>query len=269
MTVLLQISDTHFGTERAHVAEALLRLAHQLKPAVAVVSGDVTQRARRSQFEAAREFVSRLEAPAVVAIPGNHDIPLFNVLARSFYPYAGFERAFGKQPDPQWQSDDFLVTAVNTTRWYRHKDGEVSAQQIESVSRHLRAATNYQLRVVVTHQPVHVLRGSEVHNRLHGHEAAIEAWTQAGADIIMGGHIHLPYIAPLHEHYPQLPRRCWVVQAGTAVSSRVRRKNPNSVNVIRRSHALECIAERWDYHADINAFTCVNTEHLHLQRTNA
>lgn len=266
MTVLLQISDTHFGTERDHVAIALLKLAQQLKPAALIFSGDVTQRARRSQFTAAREFVERIAAPAVIAIPGNHDIPLFNVFARAFYPYAGFERAFGKQLAPEWQSDEFLVTAVNTTRRYRHKDGEVSAEQIDSVAERLRAATDQQLRVVVTHQPVHVLQGSEVHNRLHGHEEAITIWAQAGADIIMGGHIHLPYIAPLHEHYPQLLRRCWVVQAGTAVSSRVRKKHPNSVNVIRRSQPLECIAERWDYHADDNAFTCVKIEQLHLQR---
>lgn len=266
MTVLLQISDTHFGTERAHVAEALLKLTHELRPAALVFSGDVTQRARRSQFEAAREFVSRLAVPATVVIPGNHDIPLFNLFARLFYPYAGFERAFGKQQVPEWQSDDFLVTAVDTTRRYRHKDGEVSGEQIESVARRLSAAKKHQLRVVVTHQPVHVLRGSEVHNRLHGHEQAITAWAQAGADIIMGGHIHLPYIAPLHEHYPQLSRRCWVVQAGTAVSSRVRKMHPNSVNVIRHSQPLECVAERWDYHADDNAFTCIKTEHLHLQR---
>jgi 3',5'-cyclic AMP phosphodiesterase CpdA len=266
MTVLLQISDTHFGTEREHVAAALLKLAHQLKPAALIFSGDVTQRARRSQFAAAREFVTRIAAPVVIAIPGNHDIPLFNVFARVFYPYAGFEREFGTQLDPEWRSDEFLVTAVNTTRRYRHKDGEVSAEQIDSVARRLRDATDQQLRVVVTHQPVHVLRGSEVHNRLHGYAEAITTWAQAGADIIMGGHIHLPYIAPLHEHYPQLARRCWVVQAGTAVSSRVRKKHPNSVNVIRRSQTLECIAERWDYHADDNAFTCVKTEHLHLQR---
>ncbi|MDY6945793.1 MAG: metallophosphoesterase [Pseudomonadota bacterium] len=265
MTALLQISDTHFGTEQAPVVEALLRLANELKPAVVILSGDVTQRARRAQFAAAGAFVKRFPA-TLVAVPGNHDIPLFNVIARLFHPYAGFERTFGTNLEPQWQSSDAMIICVNTTRASRHKDGEVSQQQIQRVSQRLALATAQQLRVVVTHQPVHVLRGSEVHNRLHGHYEAIKAWSQAGADIIMGGHIHLPYIAPLHADYTELPRRCWVVQAGTAVSSRVRARHPNSVNVITRSDATTVNAERWDYSAERDQFHCVKSEQLNLDR---
>lgn len=266
MTVLLQISDPHFGTEQPSVVEALLRFAAEARPAVVVVSGDITQRARRSQFEAARQFVSRLSPPAVVAIPGNHDVPLFNVFARLLCPYSGFQRAFGTQLESEWLSNEFMVIGVNTTRAYRHKDGEVSTEQIERVSQRLRIANAEQLRIVVTHQPVHVLRGSEIHNRLHNHEAAIEAWSSAGADVIMGGHIHLPYIAPLHEHYSYLRRRCWVVQAGTAVSSRVRASHPNSVNLIKREDSRTAVAERWDYSVERDNFHCVKAERFDLDR---
>lgn len=266
MSVLLQISDTHFGTEQPLVIEALLRLANELQPKLVVLSGDVTQRARRSQFDAARDFVKRFTTSALVAVPGNHDIPLLNGVARLFYPYAGFERVFGTNLEPEWQDSDAMVICVNTTRPSRHKDGEVSAEQILRVSKRLAAATEQQLRVVVTHQPVHVLRGSEVHNRLHGHQEAIQAWSDAGADIIMGGHIHLPYIAPLHEHYTELRRRCWVVQAGTAVSSRVRARHPNSVNIITRPSAGLACAQRWDYSAEHDRFHRVNAEELNLDR---
>lgn len=276
MTVLLQISDTHFGTEQPPVVEALLQLAHETRPALVVLSGDITQRARRSQYAAAQEFVSRIgppeRSPAVLAIPGNHDIPLFNVFGRMFRPYGGFERAFGGQLEPEWESPEFLVIGVNTTRPARHKDGEVSMQQIEQVSQRLQTATPRQVRVVVTHQPVHVVKGSEIHNRLHGHYEAISAWSRAGADIIMGGHIHLPYIAPLHEHYERVSRRCWVVQAGTAVSARVRRLQSNSVNVVRCEQGpervpSECVVERWDYSASSDAFTREIVQTLHLDRT--
>ena len=266
MTALLQISDTHFGTEQPLVVEALLRLAHQLQPAVVILSGDITQRARRAQFDAAREFAKRISTSALVAVPGNHDIPLFNVVARLFYPYAGFERAFGNNLEPEWRDSEVMVICVNTTRASRHKDGEVSAEQILRVSKRLATATRRQLRIVVTHQPVHVLRSSEIHNRLHGHYEAIKVWSDAGADIIMGGHIHLPYIAPLHEAYTDLSRRCWVVQAGTAVSTRVRARHPNSVNVITRADAKMACAERWDYDAELDRFHCVKSEQLNLDR---
>jgi predicted phosphodiesterase len=130
----------------------------------------------------------------------------------------------------------------------------------------LATASERQIRIVVTHQPVHVLRGSEIHNRLHGHADAIPAWSNAGADVIMGGHIHLPYVAPLHEHYRELRRRCWVVQAGTAVSTRVRARHPNSVNLIKREDAHVCLAERWDYNAERQKFHCVTVERLNLDR---
>jgi 3',5'-cyclic AMP phosphodiesterase CpdA len=266
MTVLLQISDTHFGTEQPLVVEALLRLIAEVQPALLIVSGDVTQRARRAEFAAVGQFIKRITGPAVVAIPGNHDIPLFNVIARLFYPYAGFERTFGVNLEPEWQDSHAMVVCVNTTRPSRHKDGEVSSEQILRVSKRLATASKQQLRIVVTHQPVHVLRGSEVHNRLHGHYEAIKAWSEAGADIIMGGHIHLPYISPLHEDYAELRRRCWVVQAGTAVSSRVRARHPNSVNVITRADAQSACAQRWDYSLERDQFHCVKTEQLNLDR---
>jgi 3',5'-cyclic AMP phosphodiesterase CpdA len=265
MTALLQISDTHFGTEQQPVVAALLRLASEVRLSAVILSGDVTQRARRTQFDAARDFVKQLALPTVV-IPGNHDIPLFNVIARLFYPYAGFERAFGTTLEPEWENSDAKVICVNTTRPSRHKDGEVSAEQIRRVSQRLATATRQQLRIVVTHQPVHVLRGSEVHNRLHGHHEAIKAWSDAGADLIMGGHIHLPYIAPLHEHYPDVRRRCWIVQAGTAVSYRVRARHPNSVNIISRADTQTVFAERWDYSAEREQFMLAAKEQMNLDR---
>lgn len=266
MTLLLQISDTHFGTEQPRVVEALVRLVDEVRPTVVVLSGDVTQRATRTQFDVAKNFVARLATSAVLTIPGNHDIPLFNVFGRLFDPYGGFKRAFGTELEPEWQSSEVMIICVNTTRPHRHQDGEVSVEQILRVSRRLESATQQQLRVVVTHQPVHVLRGSEIHNRLHGHHAAVRSWADAGADIVMGGHIHLPYIAPLHGQYQDLSRRCWVVQAGTAVSNRVRAHHPNSVNLLKRIDANTCLAERWDYDAALDRFHSVTVAHLNLQR---
>lgn len=257
MSCLLQISDPHFGTERPEVLAALERFARALAPQVVVLSGDITQRATRRQFAAARAFVDRLAAPALVAIPGNHDIPLFQLGARLFDPYGRYADAFGTELEPVFESDDWLVIAVNTTRWYRHEDGEVSPAQIERVAARLAAAAPSQLRVVVTHQPVLVTRPEDLHNRVHGHRAAVARWCAAGMDLILGGHIHLPFVRPLAEAGAGCPATAWAVQAGTAVSSRVRGGHPNSVNVLRLADAAEgrvCEAERWDHSAVEQAF---------------
>ncbi|MBK1685662.1 metallophosphoesterase family protein [Rhodoferax fermentans] len=252
MSVLLQISDAHFGTEQASVVEALVALSQQQRPDVLVLSGDITQRARASEFHAARALVNRLGKP-VLAIPGNHDIPLFNLGSRLLHPYARHCEAFGDELEPVHTSPELLVLCINTTRWYRHKNGEVSPAQIERVSKRLASAEPGQLRVVVVHHPVAVLRAVDVQNLLRGHAAALQLWAAAGADLVLGGHIHLPYVIAL----PDLARPMWAVQAGTAVSSRVRDGVPNSVNLLRwgsDAPAGRCLIERWDYTAASQAF---------------
>lgn len=261
MSVLLQLSDSHFGTEQALVVEALATLAKQQRPDLLVLSGDITQRATRSQFAQARAFTVRLGAP-LVAIPGNHDIPLFNLGQRLFHPYARYHEAFGNVLEPTHASRELLVQCVNTTRWYRHKGGAVSSNQIKRVASRLRSAEPGQLRVVVVHQPIAVLRSTEQHNLLHGHDEALQSWAAAGCDVVLGGHIHLPYVMAL----TSLTHPLWAVQAGTCVSRRVRAGAANSVNILRWSgdtvHGC-CIIEQWDYTAENQAFVRTDVTEIH------
>ncbi len=260
MSVVLQISDPHFGTERAAVVQALEALARQQRPDLLVLSGDITQRALPQEFGLARAFVDRLGAP-VLAIPGNHDIPLFDLWARLRHPYARHQAAFGDELEPQFSAADLLVLCVNTTRWYRHQNGEVSGAQIERVASRLAGAGAAQLRVVVVHQPIAVPHARDLPDRLRGHATALRRWAAAGADLVMGGHIHLPYVMAL----PGLARPMWAVQAGTAVSSRVRDGLPNSVNLLRcgpDAPAGHCSIERWDCPAPHAAFVRSAVTHI-------
>jgi len=272
MNKLLHISDPHFGTAQPPVMEALFELAQAQRPEVLVLSGDITQRARASQFRQARAFCDRLAIPRMLALPGNHDIPLFNPFQRLLTPYARYLRAFGPELESCLQTPWLRVIGVNTTRRWRHKNGEVSAGQIERVVADLRKAEPAQLRVVVVHQPVHVLRAEDEHDRLRGWEAAVRAWADAGADIVMGGHIHLPYVSELSSCVAGLGRRLWCVQAGTALSSRVRWEAPNSVNLLCRDagiQPLQCQLQRWDYRAATGRFELVQSSELLLDRAPA
>lgn len=264
MTVLLQISDPHFGTEQPAVVKALVALAHEIRPDLLILSGDITQRARAPQFEAAAEFVRALEIPHVVAIPGNHDIPLFDLAARALDPYARYRRAFGDDLEPRFDAPDCLVLGVKTTRRYRHTDGEISDEQRERVAVELGRASPAQLRVIVVHQPVAVPRDSEVHNVAHGSEAAVRRWSESGADLVLAGHIHLPFVLPLHETMAPLARPLWAVNAGTAVSTRTRYDAGNSVNVLRTcpGEARVCSVEHWTFRSPPAAFVQTATIRL-------
>lgn len=269
MSLLLQVSDPHFGTERPEVVEALLQFAAEQQPNIVVVSGDVTQRARARQFAVARRFVDRLGVPQTLVIPGNHDIPLYNLPARLLRPYAGYCRAFGDELEPVIDTADWLVIGVKTTRRRRHKDGEISPAQVERVAARLAAATPRQLRLIVTHQPLLATRRSDRANVLHGAGQAIRRWSAAGGDIVLSGHIHLPFVEPFSEQFEGLPRALWAVEAGTAVSHRIREGADNSVNLVRRVDGeplSHCIAERWDFSPASKRFERVTASHLKLSR---
>ena len=258
MPLLLQISDTHFGTEQAPVLEALLQLAQQQRPELVVLSGDVTQRARPDQFRAAKTALDRFKLPVLV-IPGNHDIPLYDVFTRLVRPYARYRAAFGELLEPVHVSPEFLVVSVKTTRRWRHSNGVVSDRQIERVAERLQQATPEQLRIVVVHQPVAVQRDADAHDRLRNCDRALARWAAAGCDLVLGGHIHLPYVIEL----PGLSRPIWAVQAGTALSSRVRGGIPNSVNLLRwgaaARRARHCSIERWDFAGDTGTFVRISS----------
>lgn len=272
MTVLLHLSDPHFGTENPKVVDAVLRFAAQQRPQVVVMSGDITQRARRAQFDAARRFTDELNIATTLVIPGNHDTPLFNLIARFLHPYANYCRAFGPLLEPTHESPELLILCLNTTRATRRKNGEVSSEQIERVADRLRQARREQLRIVVTHHPAFVTRPEDIFNLLRRRRMAVQTWAAAGADIVLGGHIHLPYVRALHESNLAAPRPMWIVQAGTAVSNRVRGSVPNSVNLLRynaEGEPLSCVIERWDYKVSHDCFECKETTIIALNRDSA
>lgn len=267
MTVILHLSDPHFGTEQAEVEEALISLVRQHQPDVAILSGDITQRARKYQFRRARAFLDALDIPASLVIAGNHDIPLFNLPLRLFKPYANYAAYFGDIMEPVIESPALCVIGVKTTRRYRHVNGEVSDQQIDRVSRLLRQAGPTRLRIVVTHQPVCVVHRQDKKNELIGAARAVNSWSQAGADLILGGHIHLPFHVPLHQVLTGINRRVWAVQAGTALSTRTRRNAGNSVNILRYHPGGAtrcCCLEQWDYLSGHLQFCCVSRQTLNL-----
>ena len=268
MTILLQVSDTHFGTEQRPVVQALLQLTRVEVPDLVVMSGDITQRGRRHQFAAARAFTDQLKPAALLTIPGNHDIPLFNLALRALAPYSNYSRAFGEILEPEFESAHLLVIGVNTTRPRRHKHGELSVEQIDRVTKRLQRAAAPQLRVIVVHQPVLAIRPNDEDNLLNGHRQAVPAWAAAGGDIIMGGHIHLPYVRSMRTTFGALPRDIWTVQAGTAVSSRLREGIPNSVNLIRCDGVVSprrCAVERWDYVSTPRRFELHSTQELSFE----
>jgi 3',5'-cyclic AMP phosphodiesterase CpdA len=266
---LLHLSDPHFGSERPVVVRALQALAQALEPSLTVVSGDLTQRARPHQFRAAGRFFGALKAVTADApqliVPGNHDVPILNLLARVRAPYALFCETFGPDREPVFDDVSVLVLGVDTSTPRRRVDGEVTEQQQQRVSAALANARPEQLKVVVVHQPVAVPADSQRQRLLHGGQAAAQAWVRAGADLILGGHIHLPFVLPVSEAGDSMAGPAWLVHAGTAVSDRLRMGAPNSVNEFRYARESRSLRlRRWDFDEASESFRVRNDQPLPL-----
>ncbi|MBR9883618.1 MAG: metallophosphoesterase [Oceanospirillales bacterium] len=246
---LLHLSDPHFGTEQQAVGDALLERASELVPDLVILSGDITQRATAKQFEQAAQFVARLPVDVpVLAVPGNHDIPLWDIGRRLLSPYGRYKACF-KLPPFEWCDGDVQVIALNSAPRWRHRNGELDTESLREQLRTY-AERPARHRIALFHHPVDCRRHQDRHNIIRGAEQICEVLGDHGIDLVMGGHIHDPLMRTSEHLYPNLRPTQVFLLAGTCISSRTRVGAPNSFNLIDiRRPGEEMLIERWDMEA--------------------
>ncbi|MEO8362415.1 MAG: metallophosphoesterase family protein [Vicinamibacteria bacterium] len=245
MSTIAHISDLHFGAHCPEIVDGLVADLATLKPTLIAVSGDLTQRARAREFIAARAFLDRLEIPRLV-VPGNHDIPLFDLLSRFGRPLARFRRYINQDVDPFFQSDGLAVLGINTARSNTWKEGRVSAAQVELIRRRFGSPTDRVIKVLVTHHPFLPTPGGDTSQIVGRAGDALRAAESTGVDVMLAGHLHMGYTGDVRTHHIGIRRGIVVAQAGTATSHRVRNE-PNGYNLISLSAERLAFAVRvWD-----------------------
>jgi 3',5'-cyclic AMP phosphodiesterase CpdA len=250
MPRIAHLSDLHFGAHDERLVAAVERRIDELDPDLVVISGDFTQRARTDEFKEASRFLDRLKGMGheVLGVPGNHDVPLYDVLRRFLSPLTRYRRFIDESLCPFHELSGVAVLGINTARSLTFKDGRINERQLGFIRDSFARTRPDTARVLVTHHPLFALPvgdGPALGEAVGRQEMALDAIAAAGVDLLLAGHHHRASTHHAHELVtgagPAL-----VIQAGTATSTRLREEEPSFNLIDVGSGAVTVAVQAWD-----------------------
>jgi 3',5'-cyclic AMP phosphodiesterase CpdA len=246
LRIIAHLSDLHFGHVDPAIPPVLRAALLDIAPDLLVVSGDLTQRARREQFWQARHFFDSLPFPRVV-VPGNHDVPLYNVLARWLRPLEKYKTIISADLEPVYADEEIVAVGINTARALTFKNGRINQRQVNQLHERLAAiGPGARVRIVVAHHPFILPEGADPRDLIGRAKMGLSAFAEAEVDLILSGHLHVGRTVVEATLDGAAGPSLLLIQAGTATSTRLR-DDMNSFNVLRIAHP-ELTIERlsWD-----------------------
>lgn len=198
----------------------MLSLARERGPDYVVISGDLTQRAKPAQFAAAKRFVESMPCPTLV-VPGNHDVPLYRFWERYLAPFGAWRKHFSPHLEPEIVEDEVCMVGLNTAWNGTLTGGRISRAQCRRLREVFGAAPPTAYRIAVLHH--NLLRPGDLEDvpaPLLGSVPALAALQASGVEMVLSGHTHQSYVAPLLATGGE--DGGVIVSAGTTTSSRGR-----------------------------------------------
>lgn len=231
MRRIVHISDIHFGKADLGMVERVVEKITELAPNLVVLSGDLTQRAKAAEFKAARGFLDRISYPLVV-VPGNHDVPLYNVFDRFVNPLERYKKFISADLLPFYKDAEMAVLGLNTARSLTIKGGRISSDQIAAVREKMDGLSDKMLKIIVTHHPFDLPEELDEADIVGNAVEAMPVFSESGADIFLAGHLHVSHIVNSARRYKlDNGKAALIIQAGTAASVRFRGEI-NSFNLL-------------------------------------
>ncbi len=244
MTTVVHISDLHFDRVVPGCDDALVDILAELEPTVVVVSGDFTMAGRPSEFEAAGAFLDRIDAP-IVACPGNHDVPAYNLWQRFVSPLGRYSRVVGSRAAESFRTDDTAVLALNSARsWHfssNWSNGRLNRAQIRRAEAFFRDHADAPTKLLVTHHPLCIPPEVLGFRRAGGADRALAMCGRAGVHAVLTGHLHRQFATVAPRHTPPGEKPLRLLNAGTTLSDRHRLDEPNGFLVLRCRSGVEDI----------------------------
>lgn len=233
--MLVHLSDLHFGAERQDCLDAIIEFCQNHPVEAVVVSGDLTQRARFKQFHRCKQFLLTLKLPYLV-VPGNHDIPLFNLYRRFFQPFSYYQLFFGAL-EQQLETQNFYMIGLNTVRPKFHTKGALSHAQIDRITSQLTHAPSDKKIIIVSHQPFYTADIDHHHFTDCPDLAtqALQQWQGSNQALfaLLHGHLHMTAVHDLNSIYKLGSNQpIYDIHVGSSSSYRLYASYPNSLNTV-------------------------------------
>jgi len=243
MARIAHLSDIHFGANDRRIVDATEAWLNARQPDLVIISGDFTQRARVNQFRDASAYLGRLRRAGhdLLVVPGNHDIPLYDVATRFLAPLHRYKRYISSTLCPWFENDEIAVLGLNTARSLTIKDGRINRDQIALMQGRFARVAPEKTRILVTHHPLFAMpigEGGELSEAVGRHGDAVKAACAAGIRIALAGHFHRTYAQEANKMVEKAGSAL-VIQAGTATSTRLRNAEPQSFNWIHTNGSAD------------------------------
>ncbi len=242
MKSILHLSDLHFGTEIPEVLAGLRADLVRERPTLVTISGDLTQRATPDQFRAARAFLDELPSPYIV-VPGNHDVPLYNLYERFFRPLRRYRKYVTDDLTPEFQADDLVVMGIATAHGKTFKNGHIEPSHLAHICTTM-TPSPARWKVLVAHHPFSIPHGVD-DEPLHGAKQAMPRLEASGVDIILTGHLHVAHSTDA-AGFRTDDRRVVEVHAGSAISHRLRGESNGYNRLEVDGPVLRLVNRLWD-----------------------
>lgn len=221
---IAQFSDIHCGDPRfdEHLAHRVIDGVNASGADLVVIPGDLTAFGYPDELDQARRLIDTVEAPDVLVIPGNHDCR--NV------GYVHFEELFGPRCFsarlPFTVDGDggatVRVIAVDSSK-PDLDDGEVGRDRHAWLAEQLDEPAEFKV-VMLHHHLVSIPRTGRERNIVWDAGDVLEILAEHGADLVLAGHKHVPYVWPI--------AGMLIATSGTASTWRTRGPVPPSYNLI-------------------------------------
>lgn len=201
MRTLVHISDLHFGKFDSQIIKPLQKSIRDINPDLLIISGDITDRGRSSQFRRAREFLNSLPARKFI-VPGNHDVPLYKRFILVGKPLKRFQKFISSDLEPFYSDDEIAVLGINTTKVVALTgNGRIGEEHLASIQERFLNMEGPRVKILVTHHPFDLPSQPIRHGLVRGAKRAMNTLKDCGVDMLLAGHLHVSHIGSTGERF--------------------------------------------------------------------